>query len=84
MSNHPNRNWRKRWNFDASTLIATHESGLVVVFSEAQDCEGALDGKIQGEIPESLNWRSDPKIISSLMRQAGDGMYSALEKQKKH
>ena len=84
MANHPNRNWRKRWQFDTASLTATHESGFTVQFKEAEDCLGALDGTVKGDILESLNWRSNPNLLAKLMRQAGDGMASALAREAKH
>lgn len=38
--NHQNRNWRKAWTVDPSTLIAVHESGLRIV---GKWTHGALD-----------------------------------------
>lgn len=84
MVNHPNRNWRKRWRFDTANLVATHESGLMVKFEQAKDDEMALDGSVVGDIPENLNWRSDARVLTNLMRQAGDGMMEAVEREDKH
>ena len=81
MSNHPNRNWRRRWRFDTAALVARHESGLVVQFTDAG---GALDGRIDGPVPESLGWREDPQLLARLLRQAGEGMMEAVEKEPKH
>ena len=36
MTNHPNRNWRKKWSVDADQLTATHTLGLVVFFSPVE------------------------------------------------
>ena len=30
MSNHPNRNWKRRWTVDEGTMEARHECGLIV------------------------------------------------------
>jgi hypothetical protein len=84
MTNHPNRNWRRRWQFDTASLTAKHESGLTIQFKEADDTPGALDGEVLGGIPESLDWRSNPNILAKLMRQAGDGMMDALNQETKH
>jgi hypothetical protein len=37
MTNHPNRNWRRRWSIDRDAATATHNNGLVVrLVTEAQ------------------------------------------------
>ena len=79
MPNHYNRDWRERWQFDTDLGIALHDSGLLVQFEQSKDHPNALDGHIQGDIPESINWRDNPTIIGTLMRQAGDGYAEALE-----
>jgi len=53
MANHPNRNWRNRWQFDKTTLTATHQTGLVVKFSNAV-VPGPYGGAISGDLPESI------------------------------
>ena len=37
-------NWHRRWGIDLAACTATHDSGLVVKFSEAKDSPGAWDG----------------------------------------
>jgi len=32
VSNHPNRNWKRRWTVDERTMEARHECGLIVQF----------------------------------------------------
>lgn len=32
MTNHPNRNWRRRWSIDRDAAIMTHNSDLIVRF----------------------------------------------------
>lgn len=57
MTNHPNRNWRRRWKLtDANTV--DHESGLRVRF----DADG--NGDALGVIPSS--------DLPRLLREAGE------------
>ena len=46
MTNHPNRNWRKRWTVDLEASTATHEIGLVVQFHPVPGEPGAHDGEV--------------------------------------
>lgn len=60
MTNHPNRNWRRRWVVDLAAQTATHESGLVVKFT-------GQDGEVIVGI-ETLR----PDNAARLMREAGE------------
>ncbi len=84
MTHHPIvRNWRECWQCDTDRLVATHESGLTVQFTETKDRPGVFDGAVKGDIPESLDWRSNPNLLAKLMRQAGNVMSAALERDAK-
>lgn len=80
MSNHPNRNWRRRWVIDLAAMTATHDSGLVVQFRLAED--GGHNGEIVAGLPE-LSRSADvattqAQRLARLLREAGEMMESAL------
>lgn len=80
MTNHPNRNWRRRWVIDLAAMTATHDSGLVVQFRIADD--GGYDGEIVAGMPE-LSRSADvaatqAQRLARLLREAGEMMGRAL------
>jgi hypothetical protein len=72
MSNHPNRNRKRRWRVDLFACAAIHDSGLTVVFH--QTAPGEWSGDLSGAWPESLDIRD----AARLMREAGDIYTRAL------
>lgn len=76
VTNHPNRNWRRRWVIDLAAMTATHDSGLVIQFRATDD--GGYDGEIVAGLPE-LSRSADVAITQSqrlarLLREAGEMM----------
>ena len=80
MSNHPNRNWRRRWTVDKAAMNATHDSGLVVQFRATDD--GGYDGEIIAGMPELSRSTdvatSQAQRLARLLREAGEVMGEAL------
>lgn len=78
-------NWHKRWQVDLSACTATHDSGLVVRFRQADE-SGAWDGKPENsEIWfEKMKSTMPPHDLAShvgrLMREAGDAYLWQLKK----
>ena len=70
MTNHPNRNWRKRWTVDLEASTATHDAGLVVQFHPAPGEPGAHDGEVIAGL-DALQGLS-PQQAARLMCEAGD------------
>lgn len=57
---HPNRNWRKAWTVDPSTLTATHESGMSFV---GKLIDGGIDVEVdQATMPVMSGMTSDDII----------------------
>ena len=73
MTNHPNRNWRKKWTYFPEDQTVSHIDGWVFQFVKASDTDGAYDGKL---IQQSGNVDfTDPHIsskLANLARQAGE------------
>ena len=79
-------NWHRRWVVDLAACTATHDSGLIVKFSEAEDSPGALDGTpvnaqewlsgIRNTIPP----RDIERHAARLMREAGDAYLYQLKR----
>lgn len=79
MTNHPHRNWRRRWTVDLAARTATHESGVVVRFAPRDD--GGWDGTAEN-LTVSAESLADPHLASRLarlMREAGDAFVEAME-----
>jgi hypothetical protein len=70
MSNHPNRNWRRRWTVDLEAGTATHNTGLVVRFTPVPGEPGAYDGEVIAGL-DAVHGLS-PQQAARMMREAGD------------
>lgn len=78
-------NFLKSWTFDKETMKATHKSGLTIKFKNYNSHAAFrgvflqdLMGKIEGDLPESIDWRTYPSFLISLMNQAKKGMQELL------
>ena len=71
MTNHPNRNWRKKWQVDLSTCRAIHSTGLIVEFKQSPD--GGWDGTSQNcrDIFQEINQDTATRL-ARLLSEAGD------------
>jgi len=69
MTNHPNRNWRKRWTVDLEAREARHIDGWVFRFDRAADDPRAWDGKCIHFPPDA---EVDSSRISRICREAGE------------
>lgn len=69
MTNHPNRNWRRRWIVDLEAATATHADGWVFRFAPADEA-GAFDGKCIGQ-PQPLT-REHLERAPRIAREAGE------------
>jgi len=83
MTNHPNRNWRKKWRVDPSTSSATHVSGLIVEFD--QDDGGRWEGtsKNYKEIFAVFNQHTASRF-ARLLREAVDRYKEYLDKKSEY
>jgi hypothetical protein len=75
MVNHPNRNWRKRWQVDLVQSTATHQpSGLIVRFFT--DSEGKLNGKVTAGLPsistDLTTAQQQANQLARLLREANE------------
>ena len=80
MTNHPNRNWRKRWTVDLSTCSATHApTGVIINYTRDDD---GWEGKCQ-DLALVNRLLSDKEInadqLARIMREAGDVYKEALD-----
>lgn len=79
LTNHPNRNWRRRWTVDAAAMTATHDSGLIVRFRETGD---GYDGEIIAGMPDLSRSvdvaTSQAQRLARLLREAGDVMVDKM------
>lgn len=66
---HHNRNWWRRWSWDAATSTATHDTGVSVRFSPDPDGSGAWNGKT---LSLGALDGADPRRVARIMREAGD------------
>ncbi len=78
MTNHPNRNWRKRWTVDLSTCTATHESGFVMTYKKTSD------EHIDGTFDNANDWLKTQKDktskkVEKLVSEAGVIYKEALD-----
>lgn len=79
-------NWHQRWKVDLSACTATHDSGLVVRFTQADDDPHAWDGssdnaeawfaKLKGTMPPN----DIANHAARLMREAGEAYQWQLQK----
>lgn len=67
------------WQTNIGERTATHSSGLVVKFTQADDTPGAWDGQIDQPIPASIPF--DASAIARMMREAGDAFIAAMKQQ---
>lgn len=80
-----NYNWHKRWTVNLDDCTATHDSGLIVRFSEALDSPGAWDGSPTNsqewfeKIKNSMPPRDLERHAARLMREAGDAYLYRLK-----
>ena len=68
------------WKIDTVARTATHDTGLVLRFTQAADTPGAWDGKIDQPIPDSVPL--DPSVLARMMREAGDAFGAAVRNAK--
>ena len=75
MTNHPNRNWRNRWQVDLAACCATHKpTGIIVTFEMSSDGD-YIDSKVKqlDKINEMLSQGGiTANALARLMREAGD------------
>jgi hypothetical protein len=79
MTNHPNRNWRRRWKVDLAGCTATHQDGWVFAFALAKGDNAAWDGKLiaQPQLPDPLP-PGFAKTAARIAKEAGDLYMEAL------
>lgn len=79
MSNHPNRNWARRWQINVAARTATHENGLVVRFTPSAD--GGYDGEVLAGMPalsrDAAVAQSQAQRLTRLLREAGEAYAKA-------
>jgi len=63
------------WQVDLSACTATHESGLIVRFTLAEDDAGGWQGEVVNI--EKID-ASNPSAVAGLVREAGDVYAQAL------
>lgn len=72
MTNHPNRNWRKRWKVDADQRIVTHITGFAMQYTRTSD--GGYDGKVISGLPVLSSMEKEAEIqlneVTQLRQQA--------------
>jgi hypothetical protein len=79
-------NWHKRWQVDLSACTATHDSGLVFQFRQAEDDPAMLDGEAinleewQAQQLERMPLPDLVKHVQRLSREAGDAYLWQLNK----
>lgn len=79
-------NWHQRWKVDLSACTATHDSGLVVQFKQAEDDPRAWDGSaVNSEawfagIKDTMPPQDLSKHVARLMREAGEVYQWQLKK----
>lgn len=69
MANHPNRNWRRNWTWEAPDT-AVHVSGLRVRFEPHPDGGWFSEGNMVTNTQAVEGF--SPERIARLMREAGD------------
>lgn len=78
--------WHQRWKIDLAACTATHDSGLIVRFAEADDAPGAWDGTpLNSEewfarIKDTMPPRDLERHAARLMREAGDAYLYQLKR----
>jgi len=79
MSNHPNRNWRRRWTIDLTARTATHTDGWVFVFADP-DADGGMDGtcRVQADIT-GLTGDELLRTATRIAREAGEAYAQARQ-----
>lgn len=79
MTNHPNRNWRKKWNVDIEQCLAVHQDGWMFQFSEVE--KGVWDGRAIA-FPKNMTVFEQMAVVGDITNQAGRAWTEAREKMK--
>lgn len=68
MTNHPNRNWKRRWTVDFDSLTATHETGVCVIVTD--DPANPLKFNIENlDALKGTAWERDPgRLVTEALR----------------
>lgn len=81
-------NWHKKWSVDLAACTATHDSGLIVKFTQATDDPMAWDGEPINDVEwlASMRGKMPPhdlvKHTARLLREAGDAYMWQLKKRR--
>lgn len=75
MANHPNRNWRKKWNVDIEQCLAVHQDGWMFQFSEVEN--GVWEGKAIS-FPK-ISVFEQMKVLSDITSQASRAWNEVLK-----
>jgi hypothetical protein len=79
-------NWHKRWAVDLANCTATHDTGMVVRFTQDQDDPAAWDGEFinadewLAQARKRMNPDDLARHTTRLLREAGDAYLWQLQR----